>query len=201
MIDIVGSVIDAMMGQDALPNAIKTMADVDRYEAIIEAVAPAIIVELGTNRGGSALWLAETAGCPVITVDVVPQVPLDVFQRWDGDVVQVIGDSIDPQVIAEVEASVKGADGPVMVILDSDHSAGHVYAELCAYAPLVTPGSYCAVEDTLVRWMPWWGYAGSPLDAAENWLAEHPGEWINDLEVENMSERSQNPGGWLRRVR
>ncbi len=42
-----------------------------------------------------------------------------------------------------------GGDGKqVLVILDSDHSQGHVEAELEAYAPLVPVGCYLIVEDS-----------------------------------------------------
>ena len=37
-----------------------------------------------------------------------------------------------------------------MVILDSDHSADHVFEELEAWAPLVTPGCYLVAEDGFV---------------------------------------------------
>ena len=44
--------------------------------------------------------------------------------------------------------------GPVMVILDSDHTHAHVLRELELYAPLVTRGSYLIVMDTAIEDVP-----------------------------------------------
>jgi cephalosporin hydroxylase len=48
-------------------------------------------------------------------------------------------------VVAQVAERAAGA-GTVLVVLDSDHRRDHVLAELAAYAPLVTPGSYFEVD-------------------------------------------------------
>ena len=42
----------------------------------------------------------------------------------------------------------------VLVCLDSNHTHDHVLAELEAYAPLTTVGSYCVVFDTIVEDLP-----------------------------------------------
>lgn len=198
-IDIPGSVIDAMMHQNALPHAIKTRADLDRYKVIIHDVHPDLIIECGTFQGGSALWLADTAGCQVITIDVEPHLNVSIIHAWDGRVRHIIGSSTHPSVIAAVSGSVEHSRR-VMVILDSDHSAEHVHKEMVAYAPLVSVDSYMVVEDGLVRWMPWFGYKGSPLDAIEEFMHEHGDDWEIDLKIEGMSSRTQHPSGWLRKV-
>jgi cephalosporin hydroxylase len=200
VIDIVASIGETVMLQNALPEALKTEVDLKRYETILADVAPAVVVELGTFRGASALWFAEVGGCEVITVDICPLIHYDMLCRWAGRVRHLIGPSTDPNLVAHV-AELIGSRGPVMVVADSDHSAVHVAAELDAYSPMVTPGSYFICEDGIIRWAPWFGYEGSPLDAAEAFLAAHPGEWTNDEEVEGMFPTSQHPGGWLRRLK
>jgi cephalosporin hydroxylase len=59
------------------------------------------------------------------------------------------GSSTDTVVVDQVKALI-GPDDKVMVVLDSDHSKDHVLAELRAYGPLVTPGQYLVVADTLL---------------------------------------------------
>ena len=62
------------------------------------------------------------------------------------------GSSIDPAIVAQVTAMAEGKK--VLVVLDSNHTHAHVLAELEAYAPLASVGSYCVVFDTVVEDMP-----------------------------------------------
>ena len=48
---------------------------------------------------------------------------------------------MDPEIVERVRTDV-GSESPVMVLLDSDHGRDHVLAEIEAYAPLITRGSY-----------------------------------------------------------
>jgi cephalosporin hydroxylase len=54
------------------------------------------------------------------------------------------------------------------VVLDSNHTHEHVLAELHAYGPLVTPGSYCVVFDTLIEDRPPGYFAGRNWDKGNN---------------------------------
>jgi cephalosporin hydroxylase len=65
----------------------------------------------------------------------------------------------------------------VLVVLDSNHSLEHVAAELSAYAPMVSPGSYVVACDGIMaqvagapRTAPDWTW-NNPLSAVENFLA------------------------------
>lgn len=199
--DLDGSL--AAASRQTAGGAVKIQEDLDRYAAVIGATSPDLIIECGTFSGKSARWFAAR-GVDVVTIDTNPLVDIDTKRRWvltGQEVTQLVGSSTHPSIVQHVHRLAAGRR--VMVVLDSDHSAGHVANELAAYAPLVPVGGYCVVEDTLVRWMPWeqkpaGPYTGSPLDAVEHWLAEHH-DWEIDRAIEAMTPVTQHPSGWLRR--
>jgi cephalosporin hydroxylase len=203
-IDIEESFEALAAGEHAHDGMWKLPADLDRYAQVIEATRPEVLVETGTHTGGSARWFADH-DLDVITVDVD-----DPFEKFGGEayvkaghprITLVRGSSVDPDVVARVSALVAGRR--CMVSLDSDHSAAHVAREIEAYGPLVSPGCYLVVEDTL------FGYghdvrskdhglhprAGSPLDAVARFLAGKP-DWSRDVAIERSATISQNPAGW-----
>lgn len=196
MIDIEASVYQQRHEQGVL-NMVKTRADLDRYEQLIAKVRPAWIIETGTYNGASAVWFAEQADCRVITIDTHPQVPPELHGH--RDITWIKGNSADPTIVTLVQHVVRGG-GPVMVVLDSDHSAKHVRAEMDAYGPMVSPESYMVVEDGIIRWIPeqlvHYGNS-SPLDAIEQFLADHHDDWVPDQNIEDLHPATQHPSGWL----
>lgn len=200
MIDIAAS-LEATSRQHAC-GCVKTTEDLARYRRVIEASKPEIIVECGTFSGKSAVWFARIAACPVITIDVTPYVDPDIRLVMNTlDVTEFVGSSTDPHIVRDVWAL--AARKRAMVVLDSDHSADHVLAEMKAYAGLVRPGGYMVVEDTLLRHMPAEErkhYRGDPADAVDAWLAEHGDEWVNNQAIEDLYPVTQFPGGWLLRA-
>jgi cephalosporin hydroxylase len=188
LIDI-GASLARVGGQYAQPEMMKISEDLARYRAVIEADVPGLVIECGTKNGGSAAWFAAL-GPDVVTIDIAPQ-------HWaedpTGRVTWLAGDSADPAVAAAVAALAAGRR--VMAVLDSDHSAAHVAAEIGLYGPLVTPGCHLVVEDGIARWMPGYEGDGSPLDAIEDLLADNP-EWERDAVTEGMFPVSMFPAGW-----
>lgn len=201
MRDLAASIEEQRTGQQTeIPGCVKAASDLRRYERLFADVKPAWIVELGTYRGLSATWMADTAGAQVVTIDTHPQA--DVETRSHTSVTWLTGNSVDPNVVEYVRRLVQD-QGPVVVVCDSDHSADHVYAEMCAYSPMVTEGAYLCVEDGIVAWIPEQLAVykdSSPLDAIERFLAENPNEWAVDDAIENMLPTTQHPSGWLRRI-
>jgi cephalosporin hydroxylase len=76
---------------------------------------------------------------------------------------------------------------------------------LLAYAPLVTPGSYCVVFDTVIEDLPDdaypdrpWGCGDNPKTAVARYLEDHP-EFEVDVSLETKLLLTVAPGGYLRR--
>jgi cephalosporin hydroxylase len=165
-------------------------------DAIAE-IRPSLIIETGTNQGGSALYYANLLDLlgsgAVVTVDVERMHDLS-HPRIEF----LIGGSTSQEIVDAVRARAEQAKGPVMVILDSDHAESHVRAELGAYAPLVTPGSLMLVQDGIIDTMRDFRAARpGPVPAIKDFLARHP-----EFEVEDRAGPflvTHHPMGWLRR--
>lgn len=177
----------------------KFTTDLWMYQEVLHRIRPDVVVETGTFSGGSALFFADLFDVMghgrVISVDLDSETEYPQHDR----ITYVSGSSVDPEVVDSVRGMVDGA-ARVMVVLDSDHRAVHVTAELDAYHALVTPGSYLVVEDTSVNGNPTLPRFGpGPGEAASEFLRTHP-EFAVDPSCERLLV-SDHPGGWLRRVR
>jgi cephalosporin hydroxylase len=175
---------------------LKCPLDLWVYQELLCRVRPDVILETGTNQGGSAHYLASI--CDLLGNGRV--VTVDISSEWERPehprITYLQGSSTAPEVLDEMVAA---ASGTVMVILDSDHSAAHVLDELIAYCPLVTPGSYLIVEDTNVNGHPAApGWGPGPMEALERFLPSHP-EFTSDADCEKLF-LTFNPRGYLRRA-
>jgi cephalosporin hydroxylase len=178
--------------------ALKNPLDLWVYQEIMAETRPALVVETGTYRGGSALFLASICHLldvgEVVSIDVEPV--RDDYPEHPRITYLGGRSSTDPNVVGEVRERAAGRN--VLVILDSDHSQAHVEAELEVYAPLVPIGCYLIVEDSNIGrirkdLMP------GPLEAIETFLARS-----DSFEIDREREKfliTFNPSGYLRRVR
>jgi cephalosporin hydroxylase len=169
------------------------------YQELIHELKPDLIVETGTLHGGSALYLASIMDLvdtgEVITIDVAPG---EGVRPEHQRVTYLTGSSIDPEIVERVRRRAESAD-TVLVLLDSDHRRKHVLAEMRAYGPMVTHGSYMVVEDTNINGHPTHvGWGEGPMEAVEAFLKETD-EFVIDRAREKFM-MTFNPSGWLRRT-
>ena len=166
------------------------------YQELVYELRPDVIVECGTYKGGSALYLASLCDLidhgRVYSVDVAATGEMPTHPRVE----YLCGSSVSPRVLGYLRARIAPGE-KVLVVLDSDHSEAHVRAELELYSQLVTPGSYLILEDTNVNGHPVLESHGrGPMEALDDFLRTRPG-----LEVDREREKfflTFNPRGYLR---
>ena len=135
-------------------------------QEIIWQVKPDLIIETGIAHGGSLIFSASMLALLEVTGQIeqgrVLGIDIDIRQHnrqaieahpLASKITMLEGSSIDPAIVAQAAAFAASAN-TVLVCLDSMHTHDHVLAELQAYAPLVSVGSYCVVFDTIIEDMP-----------------------------------------------
>lgn len=190
--------------------------DMLRIQEAIYAVKPDVIIETGVAHGGSLVFYASL--CKAMGRGRVVGIDIEIRahnrkaieeHELAGFISLIEGSSVAPEVVAQAKAMCRPGDS-VMVILDSNHTRDHVAAELAAYSPLVTPGSYIVATDGIMRDLhdvPR-GDAGwkrdHPAAAAEEFASRHPEFLLGQPPwAFNESELAGNvthwPGAWLQR--
>ncbi len=179
---------------------LKWPTDLWNYQEIVTQTKPDVIIETGTHRGGTSLFLATI--CDLIGHGQIVTVDLDESFRSTVPrhprITYLNGSSTDPLIVNEI-AAIVGKRNNVLVILDSDHHCKHVLEELRAYSKFVPHGGHLIVEDTNINGHPASpDFGPGPWEAVEAFLAENP-----DFSIDRNHERfywTQNPKGFLRRL-
>jgi cephalosporin hydroxylase len=168
------------------------------YQELLVRTRPDLVIETGTMFGGSALFMATVLDLighgRVITIDREDKSGRPVHPRisyW-------LGSSVDDSIVAEARKAAGG--GRTMVVLDSDHSAAHVFREIMSYSPLIGVDDYLVVEDTNVNGHPTYpDFGPGPMEAVKRFLSE-----TDEFVVDERCERflmTLNPKGYLKRIR
>jgi cephalosporin hydroxylase len=192
--------------------------DMLRYQELVFRIKPDVIVETGIAHGGSAVYSASLLKLlgkgRVIAVDI--DIRAHNRSRLEAHplrplITLIEGSSVAPEIVKQVRDGIR-PDESVLVVLDSDHSYAHVSAELAAYAPLVTLGSYILATDGVMREV-----AGAPR-GKPSWCEDNPAQAAEDFIVRNTDFVIEEPDwlfnestlrgnithwpqAWLRRVR
>jgi cephalosporin hydroxylase len=193
--------------------------DIVAMQELIWSVQPDLIVETGIAHGGSLIFMAAmlelNAACGGPKDAKVLGIDIDIRAHnraaieahpMARRIAMIQGSSVAPEVVAQVHAAAAGKQ-KVLVSLDSNHTHEHVLAELKAYAPLTSVGSYCVVFDTVIEDMPAdmfpdrpWGPGDNPKTAVFAYLKDHP-EFEIDKSVDHKLLVTVAPDGFLKRIR
>jgi cephalosporin hydroxylase len=178
---------------------LKSPLDLWIFQEIICQTQPDVIVEAGTYKGGSALFMANILDLlghgQVVTIDIEEMPGRPQHPR----IHYLLGSSTAPETVEKVRTFLSPKD-KVMVVLDSDHRKPHVLQELRIYSRMVTKGNYLIVEDTNLNGHPVHpDFGPGPMEAVEEFLREN-----NNFQIDSSREKflvTFNPKGYLRKIR
>jgi cephalosporin hydroxylase len=169
------------------------------YQEVIVRDKPDLIIEIGTYKGGSALFLANVCdlvgGGEIVTVDIDPT--HQNIRPKHPRINYLLGSSTDSKIFSSIEAM--SLDKNVLVIIDGDHRCDNVLSELRMYSKLTKVGGLLIVEDTNINGHPTYpDFGPGPWEAVDAFLNENP-SFIADRTCERFM-LTMNPRGYLRRV-
>lgn len=214
--------------------------DIIAMQEIIYRVKPDLIIETGIAHGGSLIFSASMLAMldymeavdkgisldPRTSKRKILGVDIDIRQHnfyaikshsMSHMIDMIEGSSISDEIIQKIHNIASGYKR-VLVCLDSNHTHEHVLAELEAYAPLTSQGSYCCVFDTIVEDLPEnmypnrpWDVGNNPKTAVHEYLKSlqqdvvkaSDGEALNfsiDTVLDNKLLISVAPDGYLKRI-
>lgn len=143
------------------------------------------MIEFGTCYGGSALFFTAVMRqignrFKLLSVDIDASNISEQTQR-DPDIELLTMSSVDPRVVERIASLRREYPGPTFAILDSDHTEGHVLAELKSLRGVLVSGDYMVVEDSNVNGHPVYPSHGpGPFEAMQKYLSEYPNDYKFD---------------------
>lgn len=201
--------------------------DMIAMQELIWSIKPDLIIETGIAHGGSLIFsasmLAQLDMCEAIEAGIsfnpkesrrkVLGIDIDIRTHnrtaieahpMASRIQMIQGSSIAPEIIEQVKQVASGYSR-ILVCLDSNHTHEHVLAELEAYAPLTSVGSYCVVFDTIIENLPAdefpdrpWGRGNNPKTAVWEYLKNHS-EFEIDKNIQHKLLITVAPDGYLKR--
>lgn len=166
--------------------------DMIRIQEVVYALKPDVIIEIGIAHGGSLVFSASLCKAmgkgKVVGVDIEirphNRKAIEAHELYPL-ITMIEGDSISPDTVQQVRQNLKANDR-VLILLDGCHTRAHVRAELEAYSPFVSMGSYIVAMDGIQqdlvgapRSNPDWA-TNNPAMAALEFVADNPNFVIED---------------------
>jgi len=196
-------------------------SDAFQLSSLIWREMPDLLIEIGTNTGGGAIfyasvmreynpdslvitidpkhphfdWAASAQGCPVCR-------DVRCTRIWNSKHVHFIhGYSSEPGVLLQVEKFLPRYK-KVMVMHDGSHYYHDVLKDLQTYDKYTSVGSYMVVQDTKMTRMYGPVFRNPyPLGAVEEFMrGEGRGRYVIDKQYEYLLY-SQHHNGWLKKIR
>ena len=179
--------------------AIRCPFDYVIYQMIICKLEPDLVIEIGTNVGGGALYLADlmdNIGHGLIHAVDITNRSKEIVRKHSR--IRLFAEGWEAYDILNVRGF-----GKVLIIEDSLHTYENTLRVMRKFAPLVTLGSYLIVEDGIVDELGMGReFHGGPLKAIREFLKTNL-----DFEIDRYwcdffgGNATFNVNGYLRKIR
>jgi cephalosporin hydroxylase len=177
---------------------IKCPFDYVMYQMILNEVKPDLLIEIGTNNGGSALYLADLMDNigkgEIHTIDIDDRA----FPAAKGHsrikFFHNCWESYDFSLVGEFQK--------ILVIEDASHEYINTLQAIEKFSSIVSVGSYLIVEDGIIDSLGWTSeYNGGPVKAVKEFLQNHS-EFQIDYNWINMfgDNATFNTMGYLKKI-
>lgn len=173
-----------------------------------------VVVETGVARGGSIVFYASLLAATHargdfkvigIDIDIRPHTRSAIEASPFAEKIELLQSSSTAPGIRERIAATISPGQRVMVVLDSDHEADHVWREIEAYKELVADESFLVVMDTGIEYRDPgyyadrnWGPGNSPMTAVDRLLKSDP-RFVVDEAIDSKIAVTASPRGYLRK--
>lgn len=168
------------------------------YQMIIDEVKPDLIIEIGTNKGGSTLYLADLLqiyGEGIIhSIDITDNCPNIVKNHSRIKLFHKGWKDYDFSLTKDFKK--------ILVIEDSSHQYQNTIEALDKFKEIVSLNSYLIVEDGIVNSLGWSrSYGGGPVKAINEFLTINRNFKV-DEKWENFFGKSAtfNTKGFLKKI-
>lgn len=179
--------------------AIKCPFDYVIYQMIICEVKPDLVIEIGTNIGGGALYIADLLDCNgkgvLHTIDIIDQVDPNAKEHKRIKFFTEGWENYDLELTKGFEK--------ILIIEDASHLYKDTLAILNKFHSIVSKNSYFIIEDGIINEL---GlekeYLGGPLKAIREFLPNHQ-EYLVDRKWCDMFGKNAtfNVNGYLKKIK
>lgn len=169
------------------------------YQMIINEVKPDLIIEVGTNAGGGALYMADIMnnfGCGEIhTIDIVDMVDSELIKNHPR-IKRFLG--------GYQSYDLKQAEGfeTILVIDDGSHIYEDVLSSLNKFKDIPSLNSYFIIEDGIIDELGYLDYNGGPLRAISEFLGSNSDYVIDRKWCDLFGKNATfNVNGYLKKIK
>ncbi len=180
---------------------VKNPFDMALYALLIGRLRPKTIVEVGSGKGGSALWFADQMrahGLPpnVVSADIQPVVDVA------AEGVRFLAGDIHNLAASELPAILAACPRPLLIIEDGPHTLEGCLEALRFFDGHLRSGEFIVVEDGILRDLGLKSLDNGPNRAVAEFLGANADKYVVDRTYCDFFGHNVtwNTNGYLRRL-